>query len=106
MKLSDLIPDPEALIAREPDEPGLRMLPVLGRWPQYEQLELGTFIASVAGDPRLAGNRPASLGHHPPRHRTEIEQALREAWAWLEGQALLIENPRYVGTSPPTPCGC
>jgi hypothetical protein len=32
MKLVDLIPDPAALLALEPDELGLRLLPVLAMW--------------------------------------------------------------------------
>ena len=32
MKLVDLIPNPDALLALEPDELGLRILPVLAGW--------------------------------------------------------------------------
>lgn len=93
MPLFDLIPDPEVVIALEPDELGLRVLQHL---KGTEQCQVHGLVSSVLGDPRLAGNHPGSVGHHPPHYRREIEQALREAWAWLEGQALLVEHPGYA----------
>jgi uncharacterized protein (TIGR02391 family) len=29
-----------------------------------------------------------------------VEEAVREAWAWLEGQGLLIKTPGYIGHNP------
>lgn len=87
--LKDLIPDAEALCALEADELGLRMLPALAVWSPHDPLILHSFVRHVRGDGRSYGNYPTEHGH-------EVEQAVREAWAWLEGQGLLIENPRYL----------
>ena len=93
MKLADLIPDPDALLALEPDELGLRMLPLLTAW-RYpgSQLQASTFIASIVG----ARQDHGYAGQYPADRRSEIDLALREAWAWLEGEALLIADPAWV----------
>ena len=96
MKLVDLIPDPDALLALEPDELGFRMLPVLAAWRfPGNQLQRGSFISSIVGSDQLGGYP----GQYPPNRRHEITLALTEAWAWLEGQAQLIPDPdrRWVG---------
>jgi uncharacterized protein (TIGR02391 family) len=94
MKLVDLIPDPDALLALEPDELGLRLLPVLAAWRnQGTQLQPSNFIPSIVGHPQY----PQSPSQYPVNRRPEIEQALREAWAWLEGQALLVFDPGWMG---------
>src|SRR3712207_8227542 len=82
MHLVDVIPDADVLLALEPDELGLRMLPVLARWPVRQPLELGEFLRVVLGDGR-------HTSHYPGDRRFEIQDAIREAWAWLEGAALL-----------------
>lgn len=86
--LRELIPDPEVLTALEPDELGLRMLPALISRPAHDPLSLFSFLRSL-GEER-------SAGAYPPRGRHEVERAVREAWAWLEGQGLLIEHPGYL----------
>jgi uncharacterized protein (TIGR02391 family) len=93
MKLADLIPNADVLIALEPDELGLRMLPVLAAWDHRgNPMELNRFLPSVVGD----GRSRDFLGQYPVDHRTpQIEQALREAWAWLEGVALLIQSSQW-----------
>src|SRR5918997_4382829 len=90
MRLSDLIPDPEVLAAFEPDELGLRMLPLLGT---VEHWNLRDLIKAVLGDPRLPGNHPDVVVCYPQEHARTIELALREAWAWLTGAALLVPHP-------------
>lgn len=83
MKLTDLIPSIDVLTALEPDELGLRLLP---------------WIASFPG-----GNRQIEWALEEatkvfPGHGREFGlMAIREAWAWLEGAALLIPAPRYSG---------
>lgn len=91
MRLFDLIPDAEVLYALEPDELGLRMLPVLASWGGQHlgvQLELGSFLVTVLGN-----------NHHPGEYSAQqnprVEESIREAWAWLEGAALLIQDRRY-----------
>lgn len=80
------------LCALEPEELGLRMLPVLATLTGHAtaQLTLGDFIVIVCGDGRA--NYPSEYG---PQNAGRVEMAIREAWAWLEGSALLIQHPRF-----------
>ena len=92
MKLVDLIPDPEAVLALEPEELGLRILQVLVSWPpQHMRPELIFFITSELGNPQHSNQGP-----YPANQRGAYAGAIREAWAWLEGQALLLPDPQYV----------
>jgi hypothetical protein len=51
MKLADLIPNPDVLIALEPEELGLRMLRALATWEhEGNPMELGRLLPSVVGD--------------------------------------------------------
>jgi uncharacterized protein (TIGR02391 family) len=94
--LAELISNPDVLVALEPDELGLRMLPVLAEWQSpsriYQALQLGldAFIQATLGTPEQPAHQ------YPPERRTEIDQAISEAWAWLEGAALLIKHPGYL----------
>ena len=91
--LSELIPDAAVLVALEPDELGLRMLPALATWPSWEgMLNVDTMVKTYTrqpapGQPYLPG------GPYPIQYRAEVGQALREAWQWLVGAALLIPSP-------------
>ena len=95
MNLVDIVPDADALLALEPDELGLRLLPVLSHYSRQPGASLHprVFFPSIVGSDRL-GDYP---GQYPANRRDEITLALSEAWAWLEGQALLIMNPRSLG---------
>jgi hypothetical protein len=87
MNLSELIPDVAVLLALDPDELGLRILQVLRSLPSHmQQHELETFTNSVIGHPRTP-----SASAYPTS-----QSAIREAWAWLEGQGLLLSDSRYV----------
>lgn len=91
MLLVDLIPDADVLCALEADELALRMLPVLAAWPEgpaAQALTLGDFIIVVCG------TRPNYLGQYGVENSARVELSIREAWAWLEGSALLIKHPR------------
>jgi len=85
-------PDPDVLIALPPDELGRRMIPLLAAWPhEGEQLQLVQFLPS-----RAAGTSHQDyLGYSVDHRRPQIEVAVREAWAWLERQALLIPDTRF-----------
>jgi hypothetical protein len=92
MNLSDLIPNADVLLALDPDELGLRILQVLRSLPAHMlQHELGSFTNSVIGNPQAPGT-----GAYPASQREDVKNAIREAWAWLEGQGLLLPDPRYV----------
>lgn len=81
MKLSDLISDADVLLALEPDELGLRILPWIARFPpSNRQLEFA--LRELAET-------------YPGRGVQHLSIAVREAWAWLEGTGLLIPHPSY-----------
>ena len=95
MLLAEVIPDPDALCALEPYELGLRMLPVLAQFkpltPLYDESQLGlkSFLNLTLGTAQQPGSQ------YPVERRREIDQAIREAWSWLEGEALLVTSPHY-----------
>ena len=95
MLLAEVIPDPDALCALEPYELGLRMLTVLAQFkpltPLYDESQLGlkSFLNLTLGTAQQPGSQ------YPVDRRREIEQAIREAWSWLEGAALLVTSPHY-----------
>jgi len=94
MKLVDLIPDADALLALDPDELGLRLLPVLANFRHAGMtLQPSYFFPTIVGSDQQGGYP----GQYPPNRRHEITVALTEAWAWLEGQALLVRDPSWVG---------
>jgi uncharacterized protein (TIGR02391 family) len=92
MNLSELIPDADVVLALEPEELGLRILQVLGHWPDhlFPNLSVDVFINSALGHPQTP-----QTGPYPSNKRGELERAILEAWSWLEGAALLIPNPGY-----------
>ncbi|AZO65818.1 MAG: TIGR02391 family protein [Mesorhizobium sp.] len=92
LKLSEFIPDAEALIAFEVDELGLRLLPYLARWPRHEHIQLSTLLILVNGNPQAPAH---GEGTYPRTFKPGIEEALREAWAWLVGAALLVPHAGY-----------
>ncbi len=87
MHLADIIPDPEVLLALEPDELGLDVLRVLDSWPRHANLELGHLLNATLGHPQTPGSSP-----YPTNRRGDIQEALRETWAWLVGAALLVPS--------------
>lgn len=93
LNLSDLIPDADVLVAFEPDELGLRILPLLAKWPSGHAFQLSELLERVAGD----RPSPFPMGNYPSSRRTEIREALSEAWAWLVGAALLVPDCNYSG---------
>lgn len=91
MDLSEIATTAEALLAFEADELGLRLLPLLVRSRQggrtlslKELLDANFYILHAIG----AGPRPH--GPYPAEHHAEVRRAVIEAWAWLEGQGLLV----------------
>jgi hypothetical protein len=102
MKLAQLLPDPQAVLDLEPDELGLYILRVLGTWPSHLMMwpALGLFIKTELGNPQTPNQ-----GLYPLNQRAALVEAVREAWAWLEGQALLVPDPQYMdrGAGPRVP---
>jgi Protein of unknown function (Hypoth_ymh) len=89
MHLPDLISDVEVLLVLEPEEVGLGILQVLAGWPSHSgmNIEQRSFVAG------------ALQAYGPSPKQDEIAQAIREAWYWLEGQALILPDPRYFEPS-------
>jgi uncharacterized protein (TIGR02391 family) len=92
MHLVEIIPDVDAVLALEPDELGFRILRVLGSWSPHTQLHLRMFI-----DGALGHAQTPSSGPYPQIRRSELQEAISEAWFWLIGAALLIPSPQYAG---------
>jgi hypothetical protein len=94
MNLADLIPDADVLLAFDPDELGLRILQVLRSMPAHmQQYDVDTFTNSVTGHPHTPMTHG---GAYPVARSGDVRNAIREAWAWLEGQGLLLSDPRFV----------
>lgn len=62
MNLDEIIPDPEVVMALEPEELGLRLLPMLANWASHESRDVGSLSARVCGDPRIQMDHPAGRG--------------------------------------------
>ena len=48
------------------------------------------------GAPQLPAQAPVPPGPYPWERRAGLEEAISEAWAWLEGSALLVKDRRYA----------
>ncbi|QIA21497.1 TIGR02391 family protein [Mesorhizobium sp. AA22] len=96
MKLSEIIPDAEALIAFEAEELGLRLLPYLAHCSRREPIQLSTLLIFVNGYPQAPAQSAVGAPTYPREFNARIEVALREAWAWLVGAALLVPHPNYA----------
>lgn len=96
MKLTDVIADADVLIALEPEELGLRILPVLCAWERNRNFSPNITLSGLF----QAANDipdPSAIGGRTESRNNEIKLALREAWARLEGAALIIRDDRFLG---------
>ena len=93
MSLDEIASTADALLALEPDELGLRLLQILARPTTMpgEALSLHGFLGRqfmpihYAFEGRVGNNSP-----YPPECHRDLKDALAEAWAWLEGQGLIV----------------
>lgn len=90
-----LFPDVDSFVVLEPEELGLRLLPLLNH-SHRSGLGLSDLLRSAGfSNDRviyIRGNGPLEL---PEEQRKQAQEALREAWAWLVGAALLVPHPDY-----------
>ena len=87
MRFVEAFPNADAVLALEPDELALRALPVIAAWSQStNQIEARRFPGWAL-----------SQGNYPQSRHPELEEALLEARAWLEGSALLIPSRAFTG---------
>jgi hypothetical protein len=85
MNLVDLVPDGDALVALQAEQLGLHILQVLAtKSQQISQIRLGLFLNS------------ALIGYSGYPRPDQIGPAIEAAWAWLEAQGLLLQDPRYM----------
>lgn len=96
LKLSDVVADVDVLIALEQEELGLRILPVLSAWERNPNFSPPRTLGGLIDAAREIPDPGAIGGQTESRHK-EIRLALREAWAWLEGAALIIQDDRFLG---------
>lgn len=95
MELHELVPSGDVLVSLDPEELGLKILKVLASYRPNDFLSPGML------ERRALGEEPMSRFSNPYQgaSRDEISTAIREAWAWLHGTALLIPhsdaNPTY-----------
>jgi uncharacterized protein (TIGR02391 family) len=85
IELPKIIPDPDTLLALEPEELAVKMLFILRNRGQ-PRFHPGNFQNELCEDP--VSGRPG----YPRQRQKEIELALVEAWAWLEAQGLIVPD--------------
>jgi uncharacterized protein (TIGR02391 family) len=84
-----LVPDPEALLALEPEEMAGILLEHLNSLPDNERGSLNRYNYSL----------PHVVQEYPREYQTRISQALMEAWVWLEREGLIVPKPGANGWS-------
>ena len=89
MRIFDIIPDPDTLLALEPEELAGLVLEYLNSLPpESAQTLLNTHNFSI--DPHVVEG-------YPRQRQNEIRFALMEAWVWLEREGLLAPKPNSMG---------
>jgi len=86
--LVEAISDPQVILALEPEELGAKLLFVLKKYQQRNPSEM-LHRQAVISD-RLFRNPEAPHLTYPLQQQDKIEQALSEAWAWLEREGLVV----------------
>lgn len=78
-----MVPDPESLLALEPEELAGVLLEHINSMSEYDQRQLhrGNFLMRH------------TVSEYPETHKIQILRALAEAWAWLEREGLIAEKP-------------
>jgi uncharacterized protein (TIGR02391 family) len=84
-RLSDLIPDPDALLGLEPEELAGYLIEFLNGLPSDRQLN------------RYNLTLPSNFEGYPQHLRDAIAQAVMEAWVWLEREGLIAPKPGSQG---------
>ncbi len=85
--LGNLVPDPEALLALEPEELAGVLLQHLNSLGPEAREQLSRFNLVQAG----------SFPEYPSNYRERIAAAVMEAWVWLEREGLIAPKPGTTG---------
>src|SRR5476649_2498251 len=93
-RLTDLIPDPDVLLALEPAELAPYVLEAARGMRQNGMVQLGSLFYGI-----FAGDQYAHTNPNPydANKRRQIEVAVTEAWSWLQANQLLIPDPSQGG---------
>lgn len=83
LHLRDLIPDPEDVLAMEPEELAGALLQALNASGHHQFSKHNTMLAISNGTPPP----------YPFPYTARVPNAVAEAWAWLESECLLIDKP-------------
>jgi hypothetical protein len=89
MKLYDLVPDAEALLALEPEEFAGILLEYLNALPPPERENLN----------RGGYGHSHYVQEYPPPKQDALRRAMMEAWVWLEREGLIVPKPGSDGWS-------
>ncbi len=86
LTIHSLLPDPEALLALEPEELAGVVLQYLVS-AENEGTQLNRYNFGL----------PYTVQEYPTEHHDRISKALMEAWMWLEHEGLLAPKPGTLG---------
>jgi uncharacterized protein (TIGR02391 family) len=93
-ELLTTIPDVEVLLALEPEELGAKLLFL---WRERQQRDPQQRMLTPDGTASELWSTAPVTREYPRQRQDEILLALREAWAWLEAQGLIVPEPGYNG---------
>jgi len=82
-----IIPDPETLLALEPEELAGVVLEYLNSLDERMSGELNRYNFSL----------PGTVKDYPQQYQEKISRALMEAWVWLEREGLIAPKPGSQG---------
>lgn len=82
-----IIPDPEALLALEPEELAGVVIEYLNSLSGSDRGQLNRYNFSLH----------YTVKEYPPEYQERISQALMEAWVWLEREGLIAPRPGTQG---------
>jgi len=85
--LYSIIPDPEALLALEPEELAGIVLEVINSTEQLSRGHLNRYNFSL----------PHNFNEYPQQYQEDISKAVMEAWVWLEREGLIAPEPGSQG---------
>lgn len=97
-ELYETIPDPDAVLALEPEELGAKLLFLLRQRETRQRKPVGQphgifHPGNLIGDVMSDGDRSRGQSGYPREKWNELGIAVSEAFAWLEAQGLIVPPP-------------
>lgn len=93
-ELQEIIPDPNAVLALEPEELAAKLLMLMRARGETEAFS----VHNMVGEVRYEDPSRGILGYSRD-YWSDLELAVSEAFAWLEAQGLLVAQPGSHGGS-------